>query len=63
MLGNLERRIVSRMAFLIPILIVGGVFLAAPQIAIGAVILAAAVGLSAAISKLIFRVIGSPESR
>jgi len=51
------------MAFLIPILIVGGVLLAAPQIAIGAVILAAAVGLSAAISKLIFRVIGSPESR
>ena len=63
LLGNLERRIVSRMAFLIPILIVGGVFLAAPQIAIGAVILAAAVGLSAAISKLIFIVIGSPESR
>jgi hypothetical protein len=51
------------MAFVIPVLIIGGVLLAAPQIAIGALIVAAGVGLSAAISKLVFAVLGSPEPR
>lgn len=51
------------MAFLIPVLLIGGVLLAAPQIAIGAVIIAAAVGLSAAVGKLVFGVIGHPASR
>ena len=63
LLGNLERRILIGMAFVIPVLIVGAVFLAAPQIAIGALMLAAGVGLSAAISKLVFAVVGFPESR
>jgi hypothetical protein len=55
-----EGSILSGMAFLLPVLIFGGMLLAAPQIAIGAVILAAAVGVSAAFSKLVFAVIGHP---
>jgi hypothetical protein len=51
------------MAFLIPILLIVAVLLAAPQAVIGAVIVAGAVGISVAVSKLIFSIIGNPASR
>jgi hypothetical protein len=51
------------MAFLIPILLIAAVLLAAPQAVIGTVIVAVAVGISAALTKLIFTVTGDPASR
>jgi hypothetical protein len=51
------------MAFLIPALLIAAVLLAAPQMVIGAAIVAVAVGISALITKLIFTVTGDPASR
>ena len=51
------------MAFVIPILLIAAVLLAAPQAVIGALIVAGAVGISALISKFIFTVTGDPASR
>ena len=51
------------MAFVMPIVIIGVVLLAAPQIVIGVVILAAAVGISAAVGKVVFAIIGHPTVR
>jgi hypothetical protein len=48
------------MAFLIPIFIIAGVFLAAPQIGIGLVIVGLGAGISAATSRLL---LGRPPSR
>jgi hypothetical protein len=58
-----EGSIVVDMAFLLPMLIIAAVLLAAPQIAIGLVIVGVAVGLSVAISKVIFALTGHPTSR
>jgi hypothetical protein len=46
--------IVSLMAFLVPLFIIAVVFLAAPQIGIGLVIVVVGAGLSAAITRLPF---------
>jgi hypothetical protein len=60
---NTWREYDSVMAFLIPIFIIAVVLLAAPQIAIGAVILSAAVGASVAITKVVFGITGNPAAR
>jgi hypothetical protein len=61
--SNIEEEYRPRMAFVMPIVIIGVVLLAAPQIVIGVVILAAAVGISAAVGKVVFAIIGHPTVR